>query len=125
MKIFKNKVLLYSLLEICVGRKKKLVRDKIPEQLAEEKKHLKFFEVDDEKYWSFLKRKLVEEVNEVIDALENSNEEHQQEEIADVLEVLDAMIHFKKFEKEEILRRKEEKKLKKGGFYKKMILHED
>ena len=117
--------MLYSLLETWIGRKKKLVRDKIPEQLAEKKKHLKFFEVDDEKYLSFLKRKLVEEVNEVIDALENSNEEHQQEEIGDVLEVLDAMMHFKKFTKEEVLKKKEEKRLKKGGFYKKIILHED
>lgn len=125
MKFFKNKVLLYSLLETWIGRKKKLVRDKIPEQLAEKKKHLKFFEVDDEKYLFFLKRKLVEEVNEVIDALENSNEEHQQEEIGDVLEVLDAMMHFKKFAKEEVLKKKEEKRLKKGGFYKKVILHED
>ena len=72
-----------------------------------------------------MKRKLVEEVNEVIDALENSNEEHQQEEIGDVLEVLDAMMHFKKFAKEEVLQKKEEKRLKKGGFYKKVILHED
>ena len=64
-------------------------------------------------------------VNEVIDALENSNEEHQHEEIGDVLEVLDAIMHFKKFDHEEVLRKKEEKKLKKGGFYKKVILYED
>ncbi len=125
MKFCKNKVLIYSLQETLIGRKKKLVRDKIPEELAKKKKHLRFTEVDDEKYWSFLKRKLVEEVNEVIDALENSNEEHQHEEIGDVLEVLDAIMHFKKFDHEEVLRKKEEKKLKKGGFYKKVILYED
>ena len=125
MKFFKNKVLLYSLLETLIGKKKKLVRDKIPEVLAEKKKYLKFTKVDDDKYWSFLKRKLVEEVNEVIDAVENSNEEHQQEEIGDVLEVLDAIMYFKKFEQKEVLRKKEEKKLKKGGFYEKIILHED
>lgn len=125
MKFFKNKVLLYSLLETFVGRKKKLVRDKIPEELAQTKKHLRFIEVDDEKYLFFLKRKLVEEVNEVIDALENSDEEHQQEEIGDVLEVLDAIMYFQKFDKGKVYKKKEEKKLKKGGFYRKVILHED
>lgn len=124
MKFLKNKVLLYSLMETWVGKKKKLVRDKTPERHTENKK-LHFVEVNDIEYLSFLKRKLVEEVNEVIDALENSDGEHQKEEICDVLEVLDAMMSFKKFDKKEVLKKKEEKKEEKGGFYKKIILHEN
>lgn len=118
-KRFENKVLVYSLLELWIGRKKKLVRNKIPEIFAGKNKKIKFVEVDDNKYMFFLKRKLVEEVNEVLDALENFEEEHLKEEIADALEVIDAIKSFKNLSHEEILKVKERKKLSEVVFTKK------
>jgi len=93
----------------------KLVRDKIPEIIKRNKKNPIIHIADEEEYWEKLKEKLKEEVNEF---LEESNEE----ELADIFEVIDAICDFKKFNKEEIKIIQKEKAEKRGGFKKKIIL---
>ncbi|MFP4514738.1 MAG: phosphoribosyl-ATP pyrophosphohydrolase [Parcubacteria group bacterium] len=96
----------------------KLVRDKIP-QIIKDKGSIPLTHIaDDSEYWVKLKAKLQEEVNEV---LEDSNID---EELADVLEVIHAMLAFRgiKFEElEQIMLKKREKR---GGFKNKIILEE-
>jgi len=92
----------------------KLIRDKIIE-IIKEKGEIPITHIaEDEEYWIKLKEKLSEEVNEF---LEDSNEK----ELADILEVVDAICDFKKINKEDL---KKEKFEKRGGFNKKIILDE-
>jgi len=95
----------------------KLVRDKIP-KIIKNKGAVPITHIaDDEEYWQKLKEKLQEEVDEF---LKNSNEE----ELADILEVIYAICDFKNFDKEklELLRKKKAKE--KGRFRDKIILDE-
>lgn len=93
----------------------KLVRDKIPEIL--EKKGIKFIvhSASDEEYKEKLKEKLREEVEEFI---KDTNEE----ELADILEVLEAFSIENGFSKENIKKIQEKKMQERGGFDKKIIL---
>ncbi len=94
----------------------KLVRDLIPDIIPEDKKgHYKFTVVEDEEYGRLLKEKLVEEVHEYLEA-ENL------EELADVLEVLEAIMKHKNFIQSELEDVKESKKEKRGGFEKKLLM---
>ena len=95
----------------------KLVRDKIPEIIKGNGQVCAMHTAEDTEYWKKLKEKLLEEVQEF---LEDENEE----ELADVLEVLDAIILHKNFNKEEILKLQKSKADKRGGFKKKIILEE-
>lgn len=96
----------------------KLVRDKIPEVIIQNggkpKTHIA---EDDGEYWEKLKNKLLEEVEEFI-------ESEEENEISDILEVLDAIYEFKKFDKNRIEKNKKEKMKKKGSFSKRIILEE-
>jgi predicted house-cleaning noncanonical NTP pyrophosphatase (MazG superfamily) len=95
----------------------KLIRDKIPEIIiaagAKPITHI----ADDEEYWEKLQAKLLEEANEFI-------EDNNMEEIADVLEVIDAICKYKGYSKEEIIKIQTTKRDKRGGFDKKIILDE-
>lgn len=94
----------------------KLVRDLIPDVIPEEKRSLyRFTELDPSAYRKRLKEKLLEEVEEFF-AAENS------EEIADIYEVLDALMKDLAIEKSEVLKIQQEKKLKRGGFEKKLLM---
>ncbi len=95
----------------------KLVRDKIPEIIKQKGLNPKTHIADETEYWFKLKDKLKEEVNEF---LEDSNEE----ELADILEVINAICKFKDINMEslEILRIK--KTEERGSFNNKVILEE-
>lgn len=95
----------------------KLVRDKIPEIIKGNKDNPIIHKANDEEYWKKLKEKLNEEVNEF---LNESNEE----EIADILEVIDAICKFKKFDKVNINEIKKQKAEKRGKFDNRIILDE-
>jgi len=95
----------------------KLVRDRIPEIIKKNGEKPITHIADDKEYWEKLKKKLSEEVEEFSI---NSNEE----ELADILEVIEGICEFKKFDNEEIGRIKKEKAEKRGKFKEKIILDE-
>src|SRR3990170_1169260 len=74
---------------------KKLIRDKIPEIL--EGKGVKYVThtAHDGEYWEMLKEKLTEEVKEFI-------EFQSEEELADILEVIDAICEFRRINRDEL-----------------------
>lgn len=97
----------------------KLVRDKIPEIIKKDGEVPFTRILDGEEYKEELKKKLQEEVEELV--LAKTNEELIKE-ISDVLEVLEYMEKSFGLDKQEILKVKEERKQKRGGFDKKIFL---
>ena len=95
----------------------KLVRDKIPGVIKENGKNPITHVADDKEYWKKLKEKLKEEVNEFV---KDSNEE----EIADILEVINAICIYKKYDKSKLDYIKKEKAEKRGKFDNRIILDE-
>jgi len=95
----------------------KLVRDKIPEIIKNNGAIPITHIADDEEYWQKLKEKLQEEVEEF---LKDENEE----ELADILEVIYAICDFKNFDKEKLELLRKKKAEERGGFKDKIILDE-
>jgi predicted house-cleaning noncanonical NTP pyrophosphatase (MazG superfamily) len=95
----------------------KLVRDNIPEIIRQKGVEPVIHAASEEEYWSKLKEKLSEEVAEFQEA-------ETQEEMADVLEVIDAIMDFKGFKKDEVEAIKSKKAEERGGFKKRIILDE-
>ncbi len=95
----------------------KLVRDKIPEYIKS-KGGLPITHIAaDEEYWQKLKEKLQEEVNEF-------RKESNAEEVADILEIIDAICEYKGFNKEDLQKTKEKKVEDRGKFKDRIILEE-
>lgn len=63
-----------------------------------------------------LKSKLLEEAQEVFDAYGEEDKTHLKEEIADVVEVIDAILYHNQISLQEVLELRDKKKLKRGGF---------
>ncbi len=95
----------------------KLVRDKIPEIIESSGKHCSIEVLSDEEYLSFLDKKLGEELVEY-------KRDHNIEELADLLEVIRAVVVARgyTFEELEVIRVK--KVHERGGFEKKILLKE-
>ena len=99
---------------------KKLVRDRIPEMIKNQNKKFDMEIIKDDKiFFNLLKDKLLEETNEFINSI---NIENQKEELADILEVIDAICDFKKINKEELTNIKNKKLKERGGFVKRILL---
>lgn len=96
----------------------KLVRDNII-KIIESKGQTASFHIakTDEEYWLKLREKLLEEVSELL-------QDESIGEVADVLEVVDAMCMYKGFSKEDVEVVKKRKKDERGGFEKRIILEE-
>ena len=95
----------------------KLVRDKIPGIIKEKGGTYKIHIADDSEYGDKLKEKLGEEVKEFL-------ESENRDEIADMLEVIYAILEHKNISKEEIERIRTEKAEKRSSFKEKIILDE-
>jgi predicted house-cleaning noncanonical NTP pyrophosphatase (MazG superfamily) len=95
----------------------KLVRDNIPEQIREDGKKAITHIADDREFAKKLEEKLQEEVREFLFA-------RTEEEFADIWEVLDTIIVFRRFDKQRIAEIKEQKAKINGPFSKRIILDE-
>ena len=99
----------------------KLVRDRIPEILAAKGLMAQTRVLNDNEYLKYLLKKMVEESTELVHSLEKGNME---EELADVLELIDAILKFKGWQMEDIIAIQKEKRQQNGGFEKKILLLE-
>lgn len=95
----------------------KLVRDKIPEVLETKGIKYKIHIASKEEYWEKLKEKLLEEFKEF-------SKSETIEEFADILEVLDVISNYKKFNIRKINAIKTKKTKERGSFKKRIILEE-
>jgi predicted house-cleaning noncanonical NTP pyrophosphatase (MazG superfamily) len=97
----------------------KLTRDKIPAILVEKNIICHTRVLEDEEYTDYLRKKLQEEVAEYLSA---ETSEQKLEELADVLEVIHAILRESEtsFEKLELVRRAKFEEC--GGFYDRIFL---
>lgn len=95
----------------------KLVRDRIPEIIETSGKTCVCETLPDEQYIEMLNKKLQEEVAEYL-------ESGTVEELADIGEVMHAILDYKGIPLEEFHRVRIEKLQKRGGFRKKLLLKE-
>lgn len=91
-------------------KKQKLVRDKIPEIYGPQKRHI----ANDDEYLKELIKKLQEEVDEF-------KNDHDIEELADIIEVVYALSEFYDKSKEDLEKIRKEKAEKRGIFKKRII----
>ncbi|CEP90219.1 Uncharacterised protein [[Clostridium] sordellii] len=93
----------------------KLVRDRIPEIIESSGNKCEIEVVSDEVALEYLYKKLNEEVGELL-------EDKNLDEIADCLEVLFAIGAKYGYSEDKVLGRRNEKKLKRGGFSNNIVL---
>ncbi len=96
----------------------KLVRDNIPDIIRENGEEPITEVLNDDRYKQELERKLMEECNEVISSSVND----RIEEIADLLEVVHSLIEMENKTLEDVEKVRIQKKIKRGGFSKKLYL---
>ncbi|MGI0483281.1 acyl-CoA dehydrogenase family protein [Geminocystis sp. CENA526] len=101
-----------------INKYPKLVRDKIPEIINTNHSQCQVKQLNIHEYKQALKDKLIEESQEVFQA----DESNLMEEIADVYEVIEALISVYNLDKKEIQKVKENKAQVKGKFQKKLLL---
>ena len=94
----------------------KLIRDKVPEIMHNDGTNIHAMVMDDIEYANALKKKLIEEAEEVFMA-ENATE--LKEELADVLEVILSIAKQNNLTFDDIINAAEYKRINKGGFDKK------
>jgi predicted house-cleaning noncanonical NTP pyrophosphatase (MazG superfamily) len=94
----------------------KLVRDKIPEIIIQNGQQPNIRILNDEEYKIELAKKLIEEANEFQSDLNI-------DELADVLEVIDAIIIAYGFDKDTLEKVKQKKNQERGKFDKKIFLN--
>ena len=95
----------------------KLVRDRIPEIIERSGKHCRTEVLADEDYLLLLDEKLGEELSE-------SRESGALEELADLLEVMEAVVTARGYTWQQLQDVKAEKKAARGGFQDKLLLLE-
>jgi predicted house-cleaning noncanonical NTP pyrophosphatase (MazG superfamily) len=96
-------------------KQEKLVRDNIPELIRSQGKQVKTHIATEEEYWEKLQDKVAEEMAEF-------QAEPGIAEFVDVLEVLDAVASYKKFDRSEVEKFRQEKAKERGTFSKRVIL---
>jgi len=94
----------------------KLVRDLIPKVIPEDKMDLyRFSTLNEDEYRKHLNNKLLEEVHEFL-------EDENMEELADIFEVIDAIIKLNNFDRKELSSVQDNKREKRGGFEKRIFM---
>ena len=96
----------------------KLIRDRIPEIIENKGEKPIISILDDMSYKKELEKKLYEEYLEVIEA----NGEERLEELADMLEVLKALIKLEGKNLDDVIAIADNKNIKRGAFEKKIFL---
>lgn len=94
---------------------KKLARDRIPEIISGTDTTITFYTATNAEYKTLLKEKLLEEAHEFI-------ESETTEEMADILEVIDAICAAYHIDLTELQRVKNEKRMHRGGFKNKLVM---
>lgn len=104
---------------------RKLIRDRIPEIISADGGRAVTRVLDDGEYRIALENKLLEEVQELRHAQAPDaagRDTNKAEEIADIYEVLDALIAANGFAAADIRMLKEKKRAERGGFEKRLFL---
>ena len=101
----------------------KLVRDRIPEIIKEKtgRDAKQKVLIDDEEFLDALLAKIIEEAVELNHSKEADNLE---EELADIFEIIDAILKLKGKTTKDIAAIQEEKRRKRGGFEKRILMLE-
>lgn len=99
----------------------KLVRDKIPQIISNNGEKPVVRILDDEEYKYELEKKLYEEYQEVIDA---KNTEDRIEELADMIEIINALAILENKSLEDVIEVSKVKRLKRGGFDEQIFLEQ-
>ena len=87
----------------------KLIRDKIPQIARKKGETMRCHTANPAEYRHHLSRKLIEEMDEFLVA-------HDPEELADILEVIRAIVADRGWSMQEIQRLRKQKRKEKGGF---------
>lgn len=93
----------------------KLVRDKVLDVIKNDNKRYEYHIADDNEYRNELIKKVIEELKEF-------KSTPNEEEMADIYEVLEALSKLFSLDKDKIQKEKENKLLKRGSFDKRIIL---
>ncbi len=96
----------------------KLIRDRIPEIIHQAGRECEIKTMSQSEYYQALLNKLVEEAKEAAQA----NSDNLVEELADIYEVIDAILINLNIDKNLVLAKQEQKRQDKGGFTKKLRL---
>ena len=96
----------------------KLIRDKIPEIIEKAGKSYQIEIMSDDEYRKSLLNKLVEEAQETVDA----NPSNLRVELADLYEVIDAIMITFNISKEDVIQIKKQRQEERGAFSKRLKL---
>lgn len=96
----------------------KLVRDRIPEIIKRAGKTPKYHTLNDEAFIDALKRKAVEEAEELLAA----DDESLRTELADLAEVLDALLDAYNVPDDEIIATRKARNMERGAFAERFFL---
>ncbi len=106
----------------------KIVRDKMVDIWDVDKKNgevyndISYKYLDKVQILEKLKDKIHEETKEVMEAYDEEDKMHLKEELGDLIEVIDAILYHNDISLEEVLKMREIKKEKRGGFEKGLYL---
>ncbi len=90
----------------------KLVRDRIPEILLDAGLNFEISPLSETEYRQLLRQKIIEEAQE----LAESDAEHLLTELADLYEVIDALIETYGLSLDAILKKQKQRRIERGGF---------